>query len=67
MTKKLASTCTSLLTDTRYALRGLRNAPGYAVTVVLTLALGLGAVTTMLRLWIRYCCGQWRCPTRENW
>jgi predicted permease len=34
--------------DVRYALRGLKNAPGYAVTMVVTLALGLGAVTAML-------------------
>jgi predicted permease len=36
--------------DIRYAIRGLRNAPGYAVTMILTLAVGLGAVTTMLAI-----------------
>ncbi len=39
-----------LLQDLRYALRGLKNAPGYAVTVVLTLALGLGSAATMLAI-----------------
>jgi len=39
-----------LLQDLRYALRGLKNDPGYAMTVMLTLALGLGSVTTMLAI-----------------
>ena len=40
--------CNNVWLDVRYALRGLKNAPGYAVTMVVTLALGLGAVTAML-------------------
>ena len=36
--------------DLLYALRGLKNAPGYAITLLLTLALGLGAVTAMLAI-----------------
>jgi predicted permease len=36
--------------DLRYTIRGLKNAPGYATTMILTLAVGLGAVTTMLAI-----------------
>jgi hypothetical protein len=40
----------ALLSNLRFAFRQLRQAPGFGLTVVLTLALGIGATTAIFSL-----------------
>jgi len=40
-------TLDSIWADVRYALRQLKNSPGFSITVILSLTLGLGANTTI--------------------
>jgi len=48
--RDLATWLDSLIGDVRYALRGFRSAPGFALVAILSLGLGIGANTAIFTL-----------------
>lgn len=44
---KARGLCDGLMTDARYTMRGLLARPGFALSIILTLAIGIGATTAI--------------------
>jgi len=56
----------TLLNELKFALRSLSRAKGLALTVVLTLALGIGATHRFSASSAASCCGRWSTARRAG-
>ena len=56
-----------ILQDTRVTFRQLRKSPGFTITAIVMLALGVGATTQSFPSSRQYCCVRSRFPTRIVW
>jgi hypothetical protein len=57
----------SLLADLKLALRRLRKSPGFGTTVLLTLAIGIGANTAVFTVVEAFCSSHCPIPSLNNW
>jgi predicted permease len=55
-----------LISDMRYGVRALRRSPGFAVTAVLSLAIGIGANTTVFSLMMEFLFSEPSCRNCES-